>query len=77
MMIKVRDLTGTEIDIEINVKDSIAWIKERIEEKQGIHPSQQKLVFAGTQLADDDQTAKHYDLQPGSLVHLALAVTGG
>ena len=42
MMIKVKTLTGKEIEIDIEPSDTIERIKERVEEKEGIPPIQQR-----------------------------------
>ena len=42
MMIKVKTLTGKEIEIDIEPMDTIERIKERVEEKEGIPPVQQR-----------------------------------
>lgn len=47
-MIKVKTLTGKEIEIDIEPSDSIERIKERVEEKEGIPPVQQRCVACGT-----------------------------
>jgi ubiquitin-like protein Nedd8 len=44
MMIKVKTLTGKEIEIDIEPTDTIERIKERVEEKEGIPPVQQRCV---------------------------------
>ena len=41
-MIKVKTLTGKEIEIDIEPTDTIERIKERVEEKEGIPPVQQR-----------------------------------
>ena len=43
-MIKVKTLTGKEIEIDIEPTDTIERIKERVEEKEGIPPVQQRCV---------------------------------
>lgn len=43
-MIKVKTLTGKEIEIDIEPTDTIDRIKERVEEKEGIPPVQQRFV---------------------------------
>ena len=53
LQIKVKTLTGKEIEIDIESDDSIARIKERVEEKEGIPPPQQRLIFGGKQMSDD------------------------
>ncbi|KAI3866174.1 hypothetical protein MKX03_008778 [Papaver bracteatum] len=75
-MIKVKTLTGKEIEIDIEPIDTIDRIKERVEEKEGIPPVQQRLIYAGKQLADD-KTAKEYNIEGGSVLHLVLALRGG
>lgn len=44
MMIKVKTLTGKEIEIDIEPSDTVERIKERVEEKEGIPPVQQRYV---------------------------------
>ncbi|KAL6138229.1 hypothetical protein ACLB2K_063512 [Fragaria x ananassa] len=75
-MIKVKTLTGKEIEIDIEPTDTIDRIKERVEEKEGIPPVQQRLIYAGKQLGDD-KTAKDYNIEGGSVLHLVLALRGG
>ena len=48
MLIKVKTLTGKEIEIDIEPTDKVERIKERVEEKEGIPPPQQRLIFSGT-----------------------------
>eukprot|EP01023_Acetabularia_acetabulum_P054414 TRINITY_DN613_c0_g1_i1.p3 TRINITY_DN613_c0_g1~~TRINITY_DN613_c0_g1_i1.p3 ORF type:complete len:153 (-),score=16.70 TRINITY_DN613_c0_g1_i1:237-695(-) len=76
MMIKVKTLTGKEIEIDIEPTDTIQRIKERVEEKEGIPPVQQRLIFAGKQMHDEKQ-AKEYNIEGGSVLHLVLALRGG
>ncbi|KAF8081386.1 hypothetical protein N665_0889s0003 [Sinapis alba] len=76
MEIKVKTLTGKEIGFEIDPMYTIARIKEIIEEIEGIPPLQQRIVYSGKQLADN-QTAKYYNVQSGSVLHLVLALRGG
>ncbi|GAM22387.1 hypothetical protein SAMD00019534_055620 [Acytostelium subglobosum LB1] len=76
MLIKVKTLTGKEIEIDIDPTDKIQRIKERVEEKEGIPPSQQRLIFGGKQMGDE-KTAKDYSIEGGSVLHLVLALRGG
>lgn len=76
MMIKVKTLTGKEIEIDIEPNDTIERIKERVEEKEGIPPIQQRLIFAGKQM-NDEKIAKEYNIEGGSVLHLVLALRGG
>ncbi|KAI5211413.1 hypothetical protein E4T42_00882 [Aureobasidium subglaciale] len=50
MQIKVRTLTGKEIELDIEPDYKVSRIKERVEEKEGIPPAQQRLIFGGKQM---------------------------
>ncbi|KAF2487030.1 ubiquitin-related domain-containing protein [Neohortaea acidophila] len=76
MEIKVRTLTGKEIELNIEDSYKISTIKERVEEKEGIPPVQQRLIFGGKQMSDD-KTAEDYKLKGGDILHLVLALRGG
>jgi len=47
-----------------------------VEEKEGIPPVQQRLIFGGKQMSDD-KTALEYNLEGGATLHLVLALRGG
>lgn len=76
MQIKVKTLTGKEIEIDIEPDDTVRRIKDRVEEKQGIPPEQQRLIFGGKQM-NDEKTAADYSIAGGSVLHLVLALRGG
>jgi len=76
MQIKVRTLTGKEIELDIEPDYQVKKIKERVEEKEGIPPAQQRLIYGGKQM-NDDKTAAEYSLEGGATLHLVLALRGG
>ncbi|CAD5206213.1 unnamed protein product [Bursaphelenchus okinawaensis] len=76
MLIKVKTLTGKEVELDIEPSDKVERIKEKVEEKEGIPPPQQRLIFAGKQMLDE-KTALDYKIIGGSVVHLVLALRGG
>ncbi|KAE9552191.1 hypothetical protein FO519_004606 [Halicephalobus sp. NKZ332] len=76
MLIKVKTLTGKEIELDVEPSDKIERIKEKVEEKEGIPPAQQRLIFAGKQM-NDDKTCEEYKITGGSVLHLVLALRGG
>lgn len=47
---RVRTLTGKEIELDIEPDYKVSRIKERVEEKEGIPPAQQRLIFGGKQM---------------------------
>ncbi|KAF3084051.1 nedd8-conjugating enzyme UBE2F, variant 2 [Orbilia oligospora] len=76
VLIRVRTLTGKEIELDIEPDYKVFKIKERVEEKEGIPPAQQRLIFGGKQMADD-KAASEYNLEGGATLHLVLALRGG
>lgn len=77
MQIKIKTLTGKEVDLNVEPSDTIRKIKEKVEEKEGIHPDQQRLIFNGKAMPDTKLVSDFKDLKGGSIVHLVLALRGG
>ncbi|AMD18978.1 HBR077Cp [Eremothecium sinecaudum] len=76
MLLKVKTLTGKEIPIEVEPEYRVYRIKELLEEKEGIPPAQQRLIFQGKQI-DDEHTVSAAKLSHGMQLHLVLTLRGG
>ena len=76
MQVFVKTLIGQTITLEVQPSDTVRTLKEKLRAKEDIPPDQQRLIYSGRQLEDEERLS-YYNIQNLSTIHLVLRVRGG
>eukprot|EP01099_Mayorella_cantabrigiensis_P001025 TRINITY_DN1425_c0_g1_i3.p1 TRINITY_DN1425_c0_g1~~TRINITY_DN1425_c0_g1_i3.p1 ORF type:complete len:178 (-),score=48.90 TRINITY_DN1425_c0_g1_i3:101-604(-) len=76
LQVVAKTLTGRMVKLTIGSSDTIWELKGKIQDKEGIPPEQQRLIFGGRQL-ENHRTLEDYNIPNKAIIDLILRLRGG
>ena len=75
MHVVVKNLRGESLDFEVEPGDTVEHLKAKIYERDGIRTCDQRLIFRGRNM-EDQQTLAECSVEKDSTIHLVLNIKG-
>jgi ubiquitin C len=72
----IKNLNGKSIVINIDANETVESLKQKVQDKEGVSPNQQRIIYAGKQL-ENGRILSDYNIQKEATLHLVLRLTGG
>lgn len=76
MQIFVKTLTGRTVTLIVEETDTVAEVKQKFKDKDGVPVAEQRFIYGGHELKDE-QTLRHYNIFKDATLHLVLRLPGG
>jgi hypothetical protein len=75
--VKVKTLSSRTFEFEFERTTTVLAIKAKIQEKEGVDPDQQRLIYSGSQLKDEDTVDSIGYADKRGYIHMVLMLRGG
>ena len=72
----VKNLAGKTITLDVDLLDKVGKLKEQIKDREGIATNEQRLIFGGKQMTDQN-TLAFYNIQKHNTIVISLRMLGG
>jgi hypothetical protein len=76
MQVFIKSMDGKTFIFEVQPTDTIESLKAKIQDREGLEPNRQRLLYVGKPL-EDNRTFEDYQIQKEATIHLVTTLPGG